>query len=148
MHLKYLEWILCVLTANSDIAIENYPFLLVYIIKMVDCPSLKIVCHLSDWKLRSEFVREWLRRSNSSIVFLVHFVIGVLFPEPVQGRHWPCFVVSNNSIEKGERWLRREDTQGKHCLKLACENGNGRTYECINIICIYIYSHSGKLTLT
>ena len=71
--------------SETDIAMENYPFLLVYIIKMVDFPSLKIVWYLSDWKLRSEFVREWLRRSNSSIVFLVHFVIGVLFPEPIQG---------------------------------------------------------------
>ena len=73
--------------SETDIAMENYPFLLVYIIKMVDFPSLKIVWYLSDWKLRSEFVREWLRRSNSSIVFLVHFVIAVLFPKPVEGRH-------------------------------------------------------------
>lgn len=55
--------------SETDIAMENYPFLLVYIIKMVDCPSLKIVWYLSDWKLRSEFVREWLSRSNASIVF-------------------------------------------------------------------------------
>lgn len=71
--------------SETDIAMENYPFLLVYIIKTVDCPSLKIVWYLSDWKLRSEFVREWLRRSNSSIVFFGSFSYRCSFPRAGSG---------------------------------------------------------------
>lgn len=61
--------------SETDIAMKNHPFLLVCIIKMVDFPSLKIVWYLSDWKLRSEFVREVAKTFQFVYRFLWFFLL-------------------------------------------------------------------------